>query len=624
VLNGLIQKITFPRVSLWLIGLMLVLPFLGYHHLLPIPSFYNEWIAAALGLAALALFLRDRHWQDMEFPVVALIPLGLVVVLLIQIPTDKIVFPEHNILGASYLLWATLLMMLARGVSRELGLAEVVDTLACFLLLGGILNAGIAVFQQFGINSFLDAVIIKKARVPFANLAQPNHFSDYIALALGSLLFLLAKRRLHIGTGVAVGCSLLYVLSFSGSRSSWLYVVAMAGLSLLFFLANRQAGNRRLLIAGLLLLPGFALIQFLAPISIQFLSPIANATPVITPTDNLFNLAGSKSDRIAIWLEAWQMFLQAPLLGVGFGEFVWHHFLFSEQAPAVIRGGLYNHAHNIVMQVLAELGLPAALLLVGGIFAWLVRFLKAAAYTLEEWWLLALSSVLAIHSMLEYPLWYTYFLGVAAILLGFGETRCFRLDMQRAGRNLFVLLFVLGGMSLFNLIHSYSGFEGAFYGMGKKLSKRSALDSIEENAKEYVSQVMLIHRESLLSSYAEIAVCRGIVLDKENLSGKLAVNGRAMHAAPINELVYRQAILLGLNGEHQAAAHQFDLAAAAYPKDAEAVVSVLKRKVVLDEAGFRPLLQHAEAWLQAHPEVAGKSVLTQEKEAVSASAARSP
>lgn len=606
MLNGLIQKITFPRVSLWLVGLMWVLPFLSYHHLLPITGFYNEWIAAALGLAATGLFLRNRYWQDMELPVIALVPLGLVVVLLIQIPTDRIVFPEHNILGASYLLWAALLMMLSRLLTRELGLPEVAETLAWFLLCGGIVNAGIAVFQQFGVNSFLDPVIIKSARVPFANLAQPNHFSDYIALALGSLLLLLSKRRLHIGTALAAGCLLVYVLSFSGSRSSWLYMIALAGLSLWFFMANRRDEHRRLLVAGALLVLGFALVQ------VKWFALVPGG--VSTPTDNLFNLAGSKSDRLAIWWEAWRMFQQAPLLGIGFGEFVWQHFLFSEQAPAEIRGLLFNHCHNIVLQVLAELGLPAALLLVGGVVAWLLRLIKADALTPEKWWVLALSSVLAIHSMLEYPLWYAYFLGVAAILLGTGETRAFRLSMQHAGRRLFVLLFVLGGMSLFNLVNSYTGFERAFYGIGKNISKQSALESIEEEAQEFVRHVMLVHRESLLASYAEIAVSRGIVLNKENLAGKLEVNGRAMHAAPMNEIVYRQAVLLGLNLDHSAAARQFDLAAAAYPGDAEVVASLLKRKSGIDPDGFLPLLRHAESWLRAHPEAVRNKVAAQAKE----------
>lgn len=613
------KKITFPRVSLWLVGVMLVAPFLSYHHYLPIPSFYNEWFAAALGLTALILFLNNHYWQDMELPLIALVPLGVMVILLIQIPAERIVFPERNVLGASYLLWAALLMMLARSLVRELGLPEVAETLAWFLLWGGLLNAGISVVQQFGINSFLDAVIIKRARIPFANIAQPNHFSNCIALALGSLLLLFSRRRLHGVTAAAAAGVLLYVLSFSGSRSSWVYVLVMAGLWLLYLLVNGRKEGGRLALAGLLLIPGFALMQYLAPGGLA------------TPTDKLFELAGSKSDRLAIWLEAWQIFLSAPLLGVGFGEFVWHHFLASAQAPVVIRGLLYNHAHNIVMQVLAELGGFAALLLVGGTLAWLLRLIRSGDFSAEKLWLLVLTSVLAIHSMLEYPLWYAYFLGIAAVLLGAGETRAVRLNMQRVGRLLFALLFVLGGMSLFNLIQSYSNFERAFYGFGQSLSKKSDVASIqsdmaiiEENAQELVKQVMSIHRESLLSFYAEIAMSRSIVLDRENLASKLKVNGLAMHAAPMNEIVYRQAVLLGLNGEHQAAARQFDLAAAAYPGDVKAVTSLLRRKAAIDEAGFSPLLQHAENWLRAHPDGGGNGATAVHASAVVSSVVRKP
>lgn len=603
MLNELLQKITFPRFSLWLVGLMFLLPFLVNHHGLPIPSFYGEWLAAALGLAALGLFLRNRYWQDMELPVIALVPLGLIVVLLIQIPTERIVFPERNILGASYLLWTVLLMMLSRTLTRELGQAEVVETLAWFLLCGGIANAGIAVFQQFRIDTFLDPVILKGVRVPFANLAQPNHFSDYIALALGSALLLYSKRCLGLGTALATGCLLLYALSFSGSRSSWLYVIAFLGLSLWFFLRDRRNEHRRLLVATILLLLGFALLQ------IKWLALVPSG--VITPTDNLFSTAGSKSDRLAIWWEAWKIFQQAPVLGVGFGEFVWQHFLFSGQAPDEIRAGLYSHSHNIVMQVLAEFGLPAALLLVVGVFTWLLRLIRADAFTPEKWWILVLSSVLAIHSMLEYPLWYAYFLGVAVFLLGAGETRCIRLNMQRMGRMLFVLLCLLGGISLFNLVQSYTGFERAFYGMRKNGPQQSGLDPQQERTKEFAKQIVLIHRESLLASYAEIAVSQAILLNLENLPGKLAVNGRAMHGMPISVIVYRQAILLELSGEHQAAARQFDLAAAAFPSEAPRVVlvlnAVLRRTTPPDQAGSWPLLRHAEAWLRAHPDVAKKT-----------------
>src|SRR5882672_2562171 len=46
-------KITLiSRISLALLGLMVSLPFLNFHHSLPLPTFYTEWMAFALGIAA--------------------------------------------------------------------------------------------------------------------------------------------------------------------------------------------------------------------------------------------------------------------------------------------------------------------------------------------------------------------------------------------------------------------------------------------------------------------------------------------------------------------------------------------------------------------------------------------
>ncbi|MBS4098967.1 MAG: O-antigen ligase C-terminal domain-containing protein [Sulfuricella sp.] len=570
------QKITFPRVSLWLVGLMFVVPFLGYHHRLPIPSFYGEWIAVALGLAASSLFVFKEYWRGMELPAIAMVPLGLIVILLAQLFTGKIVFPEHSVMAASYLLWAVLLMMLGGVLRRKLGWEEVVTTLAWFLLVGGMLNAVIGVLQYFKIPSLFDPVIIKSSRLVFANLGQPNHFSDYIGLSIGSLVYLYARRHLSVVLAVPLLALLLLAFSFSGSRGTWVYIGGLIVLSL-YFLKGRQKENRVIAVVAALLVPGFILAQYGSSLLSASLS---------TPTDNLFNLAGSRSDRLALWGEAWQIFLRAPLLGVGLGEFVWHHIMSSQWVPEVVRGGLYNHTHNIVMQLLVEMGVFAALLLIVGAGLWLRRVMRQER-TPDNWWLLALLSILAIHSMLEYPLWYAYFLGIAAILLGAGEMKGFSLKMQRVGPGIFALVLLMGGGSLGNLLVSYNSLEATMY-------ERSSLVLSKEGSKEFIGALMRIHSDSLLAYYVEMAFTRGIALERENLAGKLELNARVMHYAPINEMVYRQAVLLGLNGDNDGAKKMLDVAVAAYPKDLPIAIKVLRRRV-MSEPAFFPLLSYAES-----------------------------
>ena len=77
------------------------------------------------------------------------------------------------------------------------------------------------------------------------------------------------------------------------------------------------------------------------------------------PIDRLFDLASGWSPRMAVWKEAWQMFATAPLLGVGFGQFAWYHFLQVSLADPAVVPGLFDHAHNLILQMLAELGVFA-------------------------------------------------------------------------------------------------------------------------------------------------------------------------------------------------------------------------------------------------------------------------
>lgn len=561
---------------------MFVVPFLGYHHRLPIPSFVGEWMAAVLGLLAFVPLLRKSSWQSIGLPAIALVPLGLTVILLVQIPLGLVVFPEHSILGASYLLWAMALMMLGSFLRREVGWGEVVETLAWFLLVGGMLNAAMGVLQHFKIPSLFDPFILKTSRVVFANMAQPNHFSDYIGLAVCSTLYLFAKRRLSLILALPLGVLLLLAFSFSGSRSTWVYLGVLVVLSLYFSRAN-NSGNKVIAYGAILLVPGFILAQYV--------SSILSAT-IVTPTDNLFNLAGSKSDRLALWREAWQMFLGAPLLGVGFGEFTWHHVMASREAPDVIRGGLYNHAHNIIVHLLAEMGIFAGLMVMLGVWFWMFRVLRDGR-SLENWWLLAVVGILGVHSMLEYPLWYAYFLGIAATLLGAGEHRLIRLDMQKIGHRVFLAVVSMGCVSLGNLAYSYSSLEANLYSRSDELFS-------EKGSKEFVNSLMRIHRDSLLSNYVEMAFTRGIELNREKMHVKLEVNGRAMHYAPLNETVYRQALLLGLNGDIDEAKRMLDIAVAAYPRDLTDVVKLMRLRSV-NEPAFRPLLDYAESRLVITP-----------------------
>src|SRR6185503_17545421 len=149
-------------------------------------------------------------------------------------------------------------------------------------------------------------------------------------------------------------------------------------------------------------------------------------------------------------------------LGAGLGQFAWEHFL-NQVNGATAAPGVFNHAHNIVVHLLAETGLAGALIACGAVLAWIAG-LRRAKLDAEWWWLLALLAVIGIHSMLEHPLWYAYFLGMASLLLGLGSERHIGVTHGGAARAATALIIFLGCVNLGAVLPPYRDFERLVFG----------------------------------------------------------------------------------------------------------------------------------------------------------------
>lgn len=180
-------------MSLLLIGLMFLLPFINMYHQLPIPSFYSEWIAGALGLAAVAPMLSTALRTETRIPQISLVFLGLTVILGMQWAIGMLHSAQYALLIASYLIWAFLLTLVGSHLRQELGWYKLVNTLAFFLVVAGIINGGIVVLQI--VTRTGGAIPFMPYLESYGAISQPNHFADFTALAIASLIYLYIKGR---------------------------------------------------------------------------------------------------------------------------------------------------------------------------------------------------------------------------------------------------------------------------------------------------------------------------------------------------------------------------------------------------------------------------------------------
>lgn len=570
----------WATLALGCLGLMLCLPFLAPFKAPPVPSFHAEILAAALGLLAISAtaLLRRGAALPLPLPLTLLLPGTLCLILLAQVLTRFAPAQQPALLALLYLLWAAALMVTGAALRDVLGLERTVTVLAACVLAGGVLSALAGVMQLLKVG-LASRWVMPSSDSVWGNLGQRNHFAAYLAMAMASGVYLWSSGRLRTLPAVLMGVLLCWLLPLSASRSVWLYAGAFLVLALLWRWRERSPAHGRLALAaaGAVLIMGLAEWTW----SVLDLEGLGQVTSLDRLRDN------APGERRHIWQVAWGVFGEHLWTGVGYGQFAWHYFLANGSYAHPV-DGYAHHAHNLFLHLGAELGMagPVALLLGAGTW-WLAA--RRLVCTPAAWWVLCLCAVAGIHAMLEYPLWYAYFLGPVALMLGLCGGPRLEFRPSRLLGGLLVLCLALSWFVTAQLFRDYVYLENF---LAFRYRYIDATAEVSERAKQ---MLLDIRKTSLLAPYVELGLARAIEVDRTQLDAKLRVNGHAMRMFPIDDVVYRQAMLLALKGEVVPALRQWDLARASYPGLEPMALAVLRRRAEDLGAGLIPLRQHVEA-----------------------------
>jgi O-antigen ligase len=573
------ENFKLANISLALVGLMWVFPFLHYRHENPLTTFDQEWWCAVLGVLALAALLTEREfWLRFEIPRIAQLPVALIGIAFLQASLGKVAYFDQALLYMLYLLFAALLMLLGARLRACFGIEKLSIALAFSLLIGAELSAMIGAIQHYQWHTPFDSIVVMQISSGlYGNVAQPNHFADYIALGLISLGLLFQMRKLNLVYVFLLSVPLLYAMTLSGSRSTWLYLSLMFLLA--WWMARREVSLRPLLRYSALLVAGFGLMHLIVQLSFM-----AGADSGTTTVQRLlaYNGGGDTggSIRLYLWHEAWLIFTQFPMLGAGFGQFSWHHFELLPLLQASNIRGLYNNAHNLVFQLAAETGLAGLLALFVPFGIWF-HGLRRVQPSAAHWWGYAALGVLAIHSLLEYPLWYAYFLAIAAVLLGALDETRYRLAHHNLWRISLAAILLLG---LLSLIQMRSGYQNLKNVIAIPVSSDNAESHIREGLRETQ------HGGTLLSPYVDLYIFSKTEVNASHIKQKIALGSNVMHFLPIASVVYRQAYFLAQDGQLDQSKRLLEQAIWSYPEngDAHQLLQNLARK---DPVHFSGLLE---------------------------------
>ncbi len=573
------------RTSLALVALMFVAPFLVPVHRFPLTSYYSEWLAFVLGTGALIAFAAYRRQDAIPWPRVSAVPLALAVLIGAQAIAGQVPYAGQAFAAIAYLVWASALILLSASAVRDLGEQSVVSVLAWSLIVGGLLSALAGLIQQYFPGSSLIGTVVARNTAlgasggMYGNLAQRTQFADYTSLALVALAYFVAAGGVRRSLGALLAIPLLLALGLSGSRIAWLFLLTPFGLAIVFWRVHRDSPQaRRLAICLGLMLLGFIVAQQV--VSLAPLAPSAGYTT--TPTERLFAEMSGPSERVQLWTESVWAFLRSPVFGWGWGGFPTMHFDYQATHDTLAGHDAYNQAHNLVLQLLAETGALGTVLVVGGIGHWLWG-LRRGGFSLERWWQLALLGILAVHSLSEFPLWYSYFLGMAAILLGVSrDERGWSAPAQRVRLPL-ALLCALGGIYLVLQLGAYRDFERVFTGKDADVSGGG-------EQRRLVSRALA---DPILRPYGDLAIAFSTPVESDRVRERLALVSKAARFAPYYPVVYKRALLMAMAGEREAASRELARAIHTYPKEWPGVLQQLRELAARDPGKFQALLESA-------------------------------
>lgn len=574
------------RISLVFLALLCSAPFLQPYHLNPLTAFHSEWLALVCGLGVSIVLAGARAWRAAELPWIALSPVALAVLLFAHGALGWSPYFGQGLTAALYLLWAALLAAAVHALARSCGRHAVLDTAAAGLAAGALLSAFAGLLQHLRYPTVFDHVISRSVGSGiYGNLAQTNHFASYTTLGLVAAAYLCLRGRLGLKLLAAAALPMLFVLGLSGSRAALLYLLALFAAAAWRRRRGDDPSDKRLFAICAAYLAGYLLLQQAS--GAGWFGGAGHE--VVTALDRFSSGAASIQDRLRLWQGAWTLFLAHPLWGGGWGSFALGFF---DQAATLFPDGgykLYNNAHNIVLHLLAETGIagPACLAL-PAVLAWRGRGEVRDSHVLL--FAAGVATVLLLHSLLEYPLWYAYFLAPAALVCGVLPLGVCRLSMARLWRLLAGTLLLGSSINLVVLWRDYRLFESVFW-----------MRAAPERREELAGIMVRLHRNPLLRHYVEMAYTLPMRLNESELTGQLYANSRAMHFVPLDTLVYRQVLLLTLADRGDEAVALLARARAAWPVPPEEYRTDLKRLSSSQPARFAPLLESASRRTPAQP-----------------------
>lgn len=425
---------------------LLLLSFFQNFSAVPWPAAHSEIFAffAVLVWGWRVVGMRSAHISQTP-PIVALLCVALLIGL--QYFGGQIFFGGDAITLLLYVQLCLGAVMVGQVNAQD---ANWPFVLALGLLVAALGSAFIALAQAVWVWNESGWIVAQiRYRRPGANFGQPNHLATLLVMGVASLVYLNQRIKITRITLILLNLSLLLGMAITESRTG---LISGVILSLWCFLYRKDFGP----------MPrwGWMASSIVALIILMWIWPhwitsFHEAGFFTTGGAGLSTVAGT---RMLVWQQLLEAVWIRPWLGWGLrGTSIALNGVFSTQSVSES----FTYAHNIILDMAVGMGIPLTILalLVLGKWGW-TRLRNVC--TLEAWYAVSLLIPFVIHSMLEYPFAYAYFLVPVMLAVGLLEHAYSASNLKIISRKILATNFIIFGGLLVWLSVEYMEVEEDF------------------------------------------------------------------------------------------------------------------------------------------------------------------
>ena len=373
-------------------GLLVALPWLNPFTLGPVTNAL-PWLLTAACTLALSIITRPVYGSALSIAAIStLMPLATVLL--------------HPFTSREAVFLAAGLMLVCLGAAIA-ARQETQRPIAWGLLLASAVSAVIGLLQYFDASTVLAPIVSPADHgLAYGNLRQPNQFSNLCWIGMAVVLWGGLPLRMRAATAIAA-------LLAAASAASVSRTGIVQGL-VLTALASAWPGEQRTrrILLCMVAAASFVAASLLLPFVLESVTGIA-------PARTLWGRLGAGdacSSRMTLWANVSHLVAQSPWVGWGWGELDYAHFI--TLYPGLRFCEILDNAHNLPLHLAVELGLPVTLALCFAAVLWIWRRRPWSEQESGRQFAWALLTLLLLHSMLEYPLWYGPFQVVFGFALG--------------------------------------------------------------------------------------------------------------------------------------------------------------------------------------------------------------